>query len=467
LIGRHSNRDYDTKINRPAEFFWIPKLFKLVYIQNLVHLQYELSNPPGKMKLILSFVLSFAIGWSASAETVVKILHINKLPKVQQIWKDAAATYEKDHPGVKVQFDYLENEAYKAKLPTLLQSKDRPSVFHSWGGGVMYEQIGAGVCQDISKAIGEGGFKDSFYPAGVQNFSYDGKSYGLPNDVGPMVFWYNKDLAAKAGVDPTTFKTWDDFLAAVKKCKDAGLTPIAVGGGDKWPMHFYPALLMMRILGKDGMDAAYKGSNGGFAGPDVVKAWKMFKDLCGLQPFQKGFEAAKYADSAGYFHDGKAVFHLMGTWDKTEGRTDAADQKGLSDAQLGWFFFPEVTGGKGKANDIFASVNGWLVSKDAPKETVDFMKVWLGKDVQTKLAQEGLMIPMVKGTAAVIQDAHFKAIANEVENSNWIGIAIDQLLGPDTGRVFNDETMAVAAGSHSPEEATKTIEQSFAPERQQ
>jgi raffinose/stachyose/melibiose transport system substrate-binding protein len=64
----------------------------------------------------------------------------------------------------------------------------------------------------------------------------------------------------------------------------------------------------------------------------------------------------------------------MGTWDLKEGRMQAADQKGLPDEKLGWFFFPEVAGGKGKANDIFASVNGWLVSKDAPKETVDFMK---------------------------------------------------------------------------------------------
>ena len=81
-----------------------------------------------------------SLTWSASAETVIKVLHIQKLPKVLEIWKEAVQAFEKVHPGVKVQFDYVENEAFKAKLPTLLQSKDRPSVFHSWGGGVMYEQ---------------------------------------------------------------------------------------------------------------------------------------------------------------------------------------------------------------------------------------------------------------------------------------------------------------------------------------
>jgi hypothetical protein len=55
-----------------------------------------------------------------------------------------------------------------------------------------------------------------------------------------------------------------------------------------------------------------------------------------------------------------------------------------------WIFFPEVKGGKGRADDLFVSLNGWLVAKDAPKQPVEFMKVWLGKDVQSKQAKEGL-----------------------------------------------------------------------------
>jgi hypothetical protein len=33
------------------------------------------------------------------------------------------------------------------------------------------------------------------------------------------------------------------------------------------------------------------------------------------------------------------------------------------------------------------SVHGWLVSRDAPKQTVDFMKLWLEKDIQTKFCR--------------------------------------------------------------------------------
>ncbi|MBV9105007.1 MAG: carbohydrate ABC transporter substrate-binding protein [Verrucomicrobia bacterium] len=419
-----------------------------------------------KYRYFLPFALLGSLSLSASAATTIKILHLQKLAKVLAIWQEAAQQYEKAHPGVKVQFDYLENEAFKAKLPTLLQSKDRPSLFHSWGGGVMFEQINSGVCKDITSAISQGGFKDTFYPAGVQNFTYQGKTYGLPNDVAPIVFWYNKDLVEKAGVDPTKIKYWDDLIDAVKKCQAAGITPIAAGGKDKWPLHFYPALLIMRILGKEGMQAAYEDKNGGFASPDVVKAFQLFQDLAALKPFQKGYLANTYGESAGTFHDGKTAFHLMGTWDLTEGRADSADQKGLPDEKLGWFFFPEVKDGKGHANDIFASLDGWLVAKDAPKETVDFMKLWLGKDIQSKIAEEGLFIPMVKGTAEVIKEQFYKQIAQETANSQWIQIAMDQLLGPDTGRVFNDASADIAAGNIKAEQAAKTIEKSWQQNKQ-
>ena len=58
------------------------------------------------------------------------------------------------------------------------------------------------------------------------------------------------------------------------------------------------------------------------------------------------------------------------------------------------------------------------------------MKVWLGKDTQTKLAAEGLFIPAVKGTADAIQDPLMKSVAQEMDKSQWIAIAMDQLLGP-------------------------------------
>ena len=87
---------------------------------------------------------------SAAAETTVKWLHIEANPAQVKIWEEVARAFEAKHPGVKVEMQFLENEAYKAKLPTILQSKDRPHIIYSWAGGVLKTQIEAGVLDDIT-----------------------------------------------------------------------------------------------------------------------------------------------------------------------------------------------------------------------------------------------------------------------------------------------------------------------------
>ena len=105
---------------------------------------------------------------------------------------------------------------------------------------------------------------------------------------------------------PAKIKTWDDLLAAVKTLKAAGVTPIVVGGADKWPLHFYWTYLAVRIGGKAGFEAALRGENGGFEGETFQKSGVLFKQLVDLQPFQNGFLGFKNPQAVGYFGDGKA-----------------------------------------------------------------------------------------------------------------------------------------------------------------
>lgn len=89
----------------------------------------------------------------ASAQTVVKWLHLETVPENLKLWEDIAADYEAQHPDVDIQLQFLENEAFKAKLPTLLQSDAAPDFFYSWGGGVLRQQAETGALMDLSEAI--------------------------------------------------------------------------------------------------------------------------------------------------------------------------------------------------------------------------------------------------------------------------------------------------------------------------
>lgn len=84
-----------------------------------------------------------------------------------------------------------------------------------------------------------------------------------------------------------------------------------------------------------------------------------------------------------------------------------------------------------------------------------------GKDTQTKLAEQGLFIPVVKGTVAAIQDPLMKAIGQEVDKTQWLAIAMNMILGPDTGLVFEDVSADIASGKSTPEKAVKALEVSW------
>ncbi len=52
---------------------------------------------------------------SAAADTVVKWLHLELDPNYIAIWRKIADQYEAKHPGVKIEMQFLANEAFKAK----------------------------------------------------------------------------------------------------------------------------------------------------------------------------------------------------------------------------------------------------------------------------------------------------------------------------------------------------------------
>jgi raffinose/stachyose/melibiose transport system substrate-binding protein len=59
---------------------------------------------------------------TALADTTVRFLHVEDNPAVVALWNKIGRDFEAQNKGVKIEFQYLENEAFKAKLPTLLQS---------------------------------------------------------------------------------------------------------------------------------------------------------------------------------------------------------------------------------------------------------------------------------------------------------------------------------------------------------
>ncbi|GAB0117886.1 extracellular solute-binding protein [Acidisoma sp. 7E03] len=400
---------------------------------------------------------------SAEAGTLIKIVHEETTPGEVALWQRIAADYEKLHPDVTIQYQYLENEAYKAKLPTMLQSNDRPDIIWSWGGGVMRAQIDAGYLRPLGAAAQA--VVPQMNPADAAAYKVDGQYYGLPILHSDVCFFYNKRLFAKAGVDAASIKSWSDLLAAVKKIKAAGITPITVGAGEKWPMHFYWSYLAMREGGADVVKEAQAGKDGGFTAPPFVEAGERLQELAALKPFQPGYVGTLALQSAGQFGDGKAAMQLMGNWLLNTQATNAADGKGLATSDIGIFGFPVIAGTPGLATDVLGGVNGWLVTKNAPPAADDFLAFFFQKKYQDEAAAEGYYIPALAGTSAAIKNPIIREIATSLEHATALQIFFDQALGPSVGRVVNDMSVAVAAGQMTPKAGAAAVQQAWEDEQ--
>ncbi len=400
---------------------------------------------------------------SASAATVVKWMHVELDPKSVAVWEEIAKEYEAKHPDVDVQLQFLENEAFKAKLPTLLQSNDVPDFFYSWGGGVLEEQSKTGALKDLTDVFDADGGKlrQAYNASAIDGLSFDGKVWAVPYRVSLVSFFYNKELFAKAGVKAEDIKTWDDFSATVKKIKEAGIVPIAGGGGEKWPIHFHWSYLVMRNGGQAVFDAARKGEGEGFMNPAIIKAGEQLAEFGKLEPFQPGYLGSTWPQALGVFGDGKAAI-ILG-FDNTEAnqRKNAGDGKGLAPENIGRFAFPVVEGGAGKATDTLGGLNGWALTKNASKEAIDFAAFLTSKESEEKMATAGMILPVATGAAGAVKNPLLADSAKQLAASTWHQNFFDQTLGAAVGRVVNDISVEIVSGQMTSEEGAQQIQDAF------
>ncbi|SFR51856.1 ABC transporter substrate-binding protein [Microbacterium azadirachtae] len=149
-------------------------------------------------------------------------------------WSDAtqkqADAFTKEHPNVKIKVVKLDNpDAAVTKLQNAVKAGSGAPDIVPVEYQTMPQLTMAGALADMT-SYGFDGYKDQFTASTWSSVNVNGKLVGIPMDSGPMVFIYNKDLYAAAGITEAP-KTWDEFVkdSAAIHAKDPN-TYIATGG---------------------------------------------------------------------------------------------------------------------------------------------------------------------------------------------------------------------------------------------
>jgi raffinose/stachyose/melibiose transport system substrate-binding protein len=198
----------------------------------------------------------------------------------------------------------------------------------------------------------------------------------------------------------------------------------------------------------------------GFKGNEAfLKAAKDLADFGKLNPFQEGWLSKTWPDSAAQFGNGEGALYLMGNWIVAQQAQNSKDGKGVGADNLTTVAFPgAIAGGKGDGSETLGGIAGYELNASAPPEAAKFLEFFASREQQKPIAEQGINIPTAIGSADDLKDPILQAAAKAIAASSKHQNFLDQDLGPDLGRVFNDVSVALAAGDMTPEEAAQALQ---------
>jgi len=405
--------------------------------------------------LLTALVALLATACAAPAETPVTTVSL-------RLWDDQVAKaygtsfqeFERRNPDIRVDLDVVPYADYFVSLSAQLERGEGDDIF--WLNSAYLGTLAdSGALMDVGRVLP--GRSDRWVPAAVDQYTRDGGLWGVPALTdGRIVTYYDKDVLAAAGVDPTTLR-WDPdpakdtLLPALKR-----LTVDTAGRTADQP-GFDPANVARYGFnaGRD-LQAIYYdfvGSNGGrfqaqdgtftFAEPPAAQAFQYLVDLINVHhvapPADDTNDNADYGRDA--FLSGRLAIFQSGTYNLR----NVADG-----AEFDWGIAPMVAGPAGRVSVVNSVVAAGNAATPHPEAVVRVLD-WIGSEPGADpVGGRGAALPAVTGS----QQKFFDYWRERGVETGYFGVlggtaTIDPPMGPRFGtasRAFSPVLGEVFAG---------------------
>jgi raffinose/stachyose/melibiose transport system substrate-binding protein len=374
------------------------------------------------------------------------------------VWQSVAAAFHASHPNVTVSIDPIQSDLFVTKMPIALKSDNPPDVFQQWGGGQEATQYTSGKLANLSSLTSS--WISELGTAAV-GWQVNGQQYGIPYDQHVVGFWYRKDLFAKAGITaaPTTIAQLESDDA---KLKAAGITPIAVGGGSRWPDAFYWEYFAVRECSESVLQSSIKAIN--MTAPCFTQATKDLTAFMATSPFQGGFNATQAqtgaGSSAGLLANGKAGMELQGDWETSVVPALTTNKNIVSD--LGWFPFPQVPGGAGNPTAVLSGGDGFSCTTGASEPAcAEFLQYIDSTPVQEQLVQKAnIGLPANSAAESVLTDPALQAAAKAHDTAAYQAVYFDIAFPTNPGQALDNALADFFAGKGTNETIINSVSSS-------
>lgn len=177
----------------------------------------------------------------------------------------------------------------------------------------MNSYMASGILEPLNRYTDTWDEWSSFTQEYVDMFTKDGNIYGIPNQVAPMLFGYNKALFKEAGITEVP-KTWDEAIEAAKLINDPDTQTIGYATlAAEWTEWFF-----QYYVWQAGGDLTVENEDGTaeltFTDPAVIEAAKFYQRLRSEGVMQSDL-TLKFGDLVTNFGLGKiGMMPFAGDW---------------------------------------------------------------------------------------------------------------------------------------------------------
>ena len=244
-------------------------------------------------------------------------------PDEKAAYEEAIERYTED-TGIKVEMIVTDADQYATKLQAAVSGGKVPDVFYIEQANLQ-SYVHSGVLMDITELVDESDVDlDNIWPFGVDSYRFDGtlqgtpegKLYGLPKDVGPFAFGYNKTMFEEAGLElpsPDQPYTWDEFVDITEK-----LTVDKDGDGalDQWGTGLNVMWNLQALVWSNGGDWTNADRTEVTVDtPEFAEALQYFADLTNEYGVTPSSSDAATLDTYQRWMAGEIGFFPVGPWD--------------------------------------------------------------------------------------------------------------------------------------------------------
>ncbi len=374
-------------------------------------------------------------------------------------WQDIIAGFQKENPGVQVNMDWVPWDTFWTKLVAAIQAGNEPDLHHA-GDMHMLAFVPQGKILPIDDVLADLGGPKAFSPL-LSYYQYKGKTYGLPYVEGGYLFYYNKELFAKAGFKSPP-KDWDELLTVAKAITnpDKGVYGMGLdysaGNGDSQIFSIFRGAAGGLVLDNN--------FNVVFDSPQNVAALRYYTDLGTkykvVPPGSVGLTAYETTATPVLTMFGNEQIAMMFYWQL--GADQLAAQFPATWAKTGVALIPKGPSGHSSS---FAATNPIYIHSRSkyPAEAKKFIKYFLRKDINGGWIKGSGWIPGLNAAWDLQPNTEWRRVAKAQLPTMWRGLGAAHPNNGAAWEAFVDAgaVQDVVVNNMSPEDAVKKAQTAY------